>query len=149
MSIASSRVDTLLQQYGIDPDHGFLLASEPLTRLPEALAQWEDLARDTPKLLAAGRIRQELDVLSQLDHTLLRGEDQINRAVAPGLADGYNECLARILRFRSKHLEYAVSYIHAQSRRDKANPVDIGTGGTPLMKYLKQDEREMRAYLME
>jgi indoleamine 2,3-dioxygenase len=393
MAIASSLVDTLLQQYDIDPKHGFLPASEPLTRLPAPFAAWEDLAQELPKLLAVGRIRQEINALPQLDHTLLEGIDQINRAMlllsyfgasyvygeapiiniipaqiaipwfyvaqalgrppvlsyashalynwrrfdsaasielgniarlenflggvdedwfvlvhvaieakaakgiksvveaqeavsekdaemvvaklcavaasltsmletlqrmpekcdpyiyytrvrpfifgwkdnpafpegvhyegvdayqgkpqtfrgetgaqssiipaldnalgivyennpllehlialrdympprhrefvllmqsrpsirafvlrhcaeVPSLADAYNECLTFISRFRSKHLEYAGAYIHAQSQRNKANPVEVGTGGTPFMKYLKQHEREMQGYLV-
>src|SRR5207248_2943436 len=81
MVVTSNPADALLQQYGIHPERGFLPASEPLTCLPETFAVWEDLAQRIPKLLAAGRIRQEIKALPRLDHTLLEGDDQFNRAM--------------------------------------------------------------------
>ena len=52
--------------------------------------------------------------------------------------DVYNECLAWVEKFRSKHLEYAASYIHRQSQKSRSNPTEVGTGGTPFMPYLKK-----------
>jgi indoleamine 2,3-dioxygenase len=69
----------------------------------------------------------------------------IDRATGNGdakLRDAYNACVKRIEQFRSKHLEYAASYIQKQSQRDRKNPTDIGTGGTPFMRYLKKHRDE-------
>ena len=54
----------------------------------------------------------------------------------PSLREAYNRCVHGIELFRSKHLEYASTYIQQQSQRHSANPTDIGTGGTPFMPYL-------------
>lgn len=54
------------------------------------------------------------------------------------LRDAYNACIRGLAFFRSKHLEYAHTYIHQQSQRTRGNPTHIGTGGTPFMPYLKK-----------
>jgi indoleamine 2,3-dioxygenase len=46
-----------------DPSGGFLPAQDPLTELPKACGIWDEIGRDLPKLLAAGRAQS---VLSQL-----------------------------------------------------------------------------------
>lgn len=51
-------------------------------------------------------------------------------AKAASLNDLYNECLEEFIKFRKKHLEYAVQYI--QNRTN--NPT--GTGGTPFIPWL-------------
>lgn len=53
------------------------------------------------------------------------------------LANAYNACLDGIHLFRNRHLTYAMNYINKQTER-KGSPVDTGTGGTPLVNYLKQ-----------
>lgn len=61
--------------------------------------------------------------------------------------DLYNQCVNEVAKFRAKHLEYAASYIQKQSQVG-ANPTDIGTGGTPFMKYLKKHLDETRAHII-
>jgi indoleamine 2,3-dioxygenase len=44
--------------------------------------------------------------------------------------------------FRSLHLDYAASYIDEQSAVERSNPTDVGTGGTPFMRYLAKHRDE-------
>lgn len=53
------------------------------------------------------------------------------------LVQAYNACLDGIHQFRNTHLSYAMNYINKQIER-KGSPVGTGTGGTPLVNYLKQ-----------
>jgi len=66
------------------------------------------------------------------------------RASRPELAEAYDACLHWLEAFRSLHLEYAAQYIHAQAGGG-ANPSDVGTGGTPFMKYLAKHRDETAA----
>jgi indoleamine 2,3-dioxygenase len=63
-------------------------------------------------------------------------------ADAAGLRDGFDACVEWIRRFRELHLQYAASYIHKQAQSSATNPTDVGTGGTPFMRYLKKHEDE-------
>lgn len=66
-----------------------------------------------------------------------------------GLTEAYNAAVQAVADFRSRHLEYAASYIHLQGRKSAGNDTEIGTGGTPFMKYLKKHRDETRANLLE
>ncbi len=44
----------------------------------------------------------------------------------------YNQCLERMMEFRQKHVEFAVSYIYTKVKDSS------GTGGTPFMQWLGQ-----------
>jgi len=58
------------------------------------------------------------------------------------LHDSYNACIHRLERFRSTHLEYAKTYIQKQRQCGTDNPIDVGTGGTPFIPYLKKHRDE-------
>ena len=64
------------------------------------------------------------------------------------LSCAYNANVQAVADFRSRHLEYAASYINKQSRNAKGNDTDVGTGGTPFMKYLKKHRDETQANLV-
>ncbi len=53
--------------------------------------------------------------------------------------DSYNTCLERVMEFRQKHLEFAISYIQSKV----SDP--SGTGGTPFMRWLAQLRNETDA----
>ncbi|MCW8915490.1 MAG: indoleamine 2,3-dioxygenase [Magnetovibrio sp.] len=59
----------------------------------------------------------------------------------------YNACVNHIAQFRALHLEFAASYIYSQAEHGD-NPVHVGTGGTPFMKYLKKHRDESSRHLI-
>ena len=60
----------------------------------------------------------------------------------------YNECVQQLARFRTRHLDYAASYINKQAKGDAGNDTAVGTGGTPFMKYLKKHRDEVKDQLL-
>ena len=60
----------------------------------------------------------------------------------------YNAIVDHVQKFRTQHLEYAANYINKQAKSADGNPVEVGTGGTPFMKYLKKHRDESGAHLL-
>ncbi|WP_298195174.1 indoleamine 2,3-dioxygenase [Novosphingobium sp.] len=72
----------------------------------------------------------------------------VSRTGHKGLTDAYNGAVQAVADFRSRHLEYAASYINKQGSKSAGNNPDVGTGGTPFMKYLKKHRDETAAMLL-
>jgi indoleamine 2,3-dioxygenase len=66
----------------------------------------------------------------------------------PMLREAYNGCVIRFTSFRSRHLEYAASYIHHQAKASLGNNTEVGTGGTPFMRYLRKHRDEAEQHLL-
>ncbi len=77
-----------------------------------------------------------------------RLRDFVIRTKNEVLIDLYNACVDEVQKFRTRHLEYAANYINKQAKGADGNPVDVGTGGTPFMKYLKKHRDESRDHFI-
>jgi indoleamine 2,3-dioxygenase len=75
--------------------------------------------------------------------------DRMTARPGTGLAARYDACVEGLRRFRDTHLQFAARYIHQQGERDAANPNQVGTGGTPFMRYLAKHRDETAAHRLQ
>jgi indoleamine 2,3-dioxygenase len=72
----------------------------------------------------------------------------VTASATQSLKDAFNANVEQVARFRTRHLEYAASYINKQAAKEPGNDPDVGTGGTPFMKYLKKHRDENAAQVV-
>ena len=70
-----------LARFEVDPERGFLPASDPLERLPAAFDAWEQLAAELPKLLGASAVRGAVAAMPELAAAALDGDRERRRAM--------------------------------------------------------------------
>ena len=70
-----------LATYHVDSVSGFLPNPDPLPTLPPYFATWDDLGKQLPALLLAGRFREWVQRMPLLDINQLTGRAQLERAM--------------------------------------------------------------------
>jgi len=70
-----------MNEFQIDPERGFLPATDPVDHLPAYFAPWEELGRNLPKLLTASKLRTFVKALPLLDPGNLKSEAEQRRAM--------------------------------------------------------------------
>jgi indoleamine 2,3-dioxygenase len=134
-----------LKCFEVSRERGFLPAQDPALELPRGFAVWDDLARELPKRLLAGRIRRALRglpvlqteslpagaplrramlVLSYLGHGYVWGEPEPADHVPASIAVPWCAVASRL--GRPPVLSYASYALDNWRLLDRARPVELG-----------------------
>jgi len=124
---------------------GFLPENDPLETLPEQFSHWEAVAKALPKLLVAGKFKQELNnlppfpvdnlqtkqeldramqLLSYFGHAYVWGQKETPSTLPARLAKPWYEVAKRLER--PPVLSYASYSLTNWRRLDKNGPIDLG-----------------------
>jgi indoleamine 2,3-dioxygenase len=124
---------------------GFLPAPDPLQKLPAEFAFWDELGRELPKLLVAGKVRSVVDgmasldasklsedtavrrammILSFLGHAYVWGEADPPRSVPAALAVPWHQLAAKL--GRPPVLSYASYALDNWRRLETHKPIELG-----------------------
>lgn len=134
-----------LKRFEVSATRGFLPAEDPLVELPAAWRNWEEVGRELPRLLLAGRARSVLDELKSVDPGALEDDRQLRRAMLLLSYFGHayvwgDECVADRLPAavavpwahvaerlgRPPILSYASYALDNWRRMDPDGPIEIG-----------------------
>lgn len=134
-----------LKAFDVSPTRGFLPDEDPLLELPAAWRNWEEIGRELPHLLLAGRVRPVLDVMTAVAPAALEDDRQLRRAMlllsyfGHAYVWGDGEAVASIpasIAFPWAHvaarlgrppvLSYASYALDNWRRIDPSGPVELG-----------------------
>jgi len=135
-----------LRRYSVDPVRGFLPREDPLCRLPDDFALWDEVGSELPKLLATQQVKTTLDRLPILDPSSLSGpaleramlllsffghgcvwekwRDTINTRVPASVAVPWYQAAQKL--GRPPVLSYASYALNNWRRIDESRPIDLG-----------------------
>ncbi|HEV2147772.1 MAG TPA: hypothetical protein VGR37_10250 [Longimicrobiaceae bacterium] len=79
--VSPSQASDVLAAFGVHPRYGFLPATDPVRRLPDAFSPWEALADELSEQLIAGTVRRAVRRLPRLDPAPLAAPGDLARAM--------------------------------------------------------------------
>ena len=134
-----------MNEFRIDPERGFLPATDPLQHLPPHFVPWEDIGRNLPKILTANKLRavikdlplldadqltsepeqrRAMALLSFIGHGYVWGEDEAVKVIPAPLAIPWHRVAQKLAR--PPVLSYASYALDNWKRMDPSKPIELG-----------------------
>jgi indoleamine 2,3-dioxygenase len=135
----------LKEEFNLDLTQGFLPVQDPLTKLPNNFAQWDNIANSLSKLLMSNQLRKIIDdmppfptdklstqhqieramlILSFLGHAYVWGDKMTTTTIPASLAKPWYEVATQL--GRPPVLSYASYALNNWQKIDKELPVKLG-----------------------
>ena len=115
-----SAINQILEKYEVDRYRGFLPPKDPLTELPDAYSEWENLIKNFSAYINAGVIRKKIEELKVIENPDLESKPQLERAML-------------LLSF------FAHAYVHAPPNSEKKIPASVAL---PLIRVAEELKRK-------